>query len=80
MNKISAILLAGGSGSRMNSPIPKQYLKIRGKTIARYSFDVLVQCPDIHEIVVVCEPHYRDLFKISVKNFQENMWMYLKNL
>lgn len=62
--KVSAILLAGGIGSRMNSQTPKQFLQLAEKPIARYSFDIFSAMSEIDEIIVVCLPEYRDLFEI----------------
>lgn len=61
--KVSAILLAGGIGSRMNSQTPKQFLQLAEKPIARYSFDIFSAMSEIDEIIVVCLPEYRDLFE-----------------
>lgn len=61
--RVSALLLAGGNGSRMKSPLPKQYLQLGGKAIARHSFDCLSLLPEVKEIVVVCEEEYRELFR-----------------
>jgi len=60
---ISVILLAGGKGSRMESAIPKQFLLLGLKNVARHSFDLFLSMPEVKEIVVVCEPIYRDLFQ-----------------
>lgn len=62
MTFTSAILLAGGKGLRMHSSIPKQYLSLRGKTIACYSFDLLRNSPLINELIVVCDPSYQNRF------------------
>ena len=35
--KNTAIVLAGGRGSRMQSDIPKQYMEIEGRTVLFYS-------------------------------------------
>lgn len=61
--KISVILLAGGKGSRMQSKQPKQFLQLANKPIACFSFDVFGDMAEIDEIVVVCLPEYRHLFK-----------------
>ncbi len=65
MTTITAILLAGGTGSRMNSETPKQFLSLNRIPVARYSFDVLAAVPEIKEIVVVCHPDYQHLFALS---------------
>jgi 2-C-methyl-D-erythritol 4-phosphate cytidylyltransferase len=61
--KISVVLLAGGKGSRMQTPIPKQFLTLCNKTIAHYSFDLFCQMPEIDTISVVCEEKYHSFFQ-----------------
>ncbi|MCE5316403.1 MAG: 2-C-methyl-D-erythritol 4-phosphate cytidylyltransferase [Parachlamydia sp.] len=60
--KVSVILLAGGSGTRMRAVIPKQFLPLDQKPIARHSFDVLLAMPEVNQMIVVCDPLYRDHF------------------
>jgi len=62
MSTVSVILVAGGTGSRMQAAIPKQYLQLSGKPIAQYSFDILRKQPEVKEVIVVCDPAYRSLF------------------
>jgi 2-C-methyl-D-erythritol 4-phosphate cytidylyltransferase len=59
---IGIILLAGGTGTRMKSDIPKQFLPLNGKPIALHSFDLFLSMPEVAELVVVCAPKYRHLF------------------
>ncbi len=61
-DQITAVLLAGGRGTRMESSLPKQYLLLKDKCIAQYSFDLFLSHPEISEIVLVCEEEYRNLF------------------
>jgi len=69
MNKpypsIAAILLAGGTGSRIGGPIPKQYLPLKGQPIVQYSFDLFLSLPEISEIVIVCKPQFQTFFEES---------------
>ncbi|KAL4444326.1 hypothetical protein ABPG75_012063 [Micractinium tetrahymenae] len=60
---VSLVLLAGGVGKRMGASIPKQYLELRGQTIATYSMQMFAAMPQVSEIVVVCEPEWRDVFQ-----------------
>lgn len=64
---ISLIFLAGGIGSRMGAPIPKQYLPLHGKPVALHSYEILARIPEISEIIVVCEPEYQYLFSSPVQ-------------
>lgn len=60
--KTTAILLAGGSGSRMQTSTPKQFLPLGDKPIVLHSFQIFLQMTEIDEIVVVCSPTYRHHF------------------
>ncbi len=50
--KISAIVLAGGKGSRMNSDIQKQYLPLCGKPVLYYALQAF-QHSSVDEIILV---------------------------
>lgn len=52
------IAVAGGSGTRMGSSIPKQFLEIREKAILQRSLEKFISaCPDIRIITVLPEAH-----------------------
>lgn len=48
------IILAGGSGTRCGSTIPKQFLTLAGKTVLEHSVDTFHRHPLIEEMVIVC--------------------------
>lgn len=48
-----AILLAGGSGSRLGAGKPKQMLQVAGKTILEHTIDVFDSHPLIDEVAIV---------------------------
>ena len=65
---ISVILLAGGKGVRMGSPIPKQFLELGDKPIVCHSLEVFLEMEDVAEVIVVCASSYRHHFSsYSVK-------------
>lgn len=66
--QVSVILLAGGTGQRMQAPIPKQFLPIQNKTIAAYSLDVFLKTPEVSEIIIVCDPQFRHHLEKSNAN------------
>lgn len=53
MIKNTAIILAGGNGSRMNSDIPKQYMDIYGRPVLFYSIYEMEKCDFITDIILV---------------------------
>lgn len=62
METVLIILLSGGTGSRMGSPIPKQYLEFQGKPLVNFSLTLLQKLPFAHELVIVCDLKYRSYF------------------
>lgn len=53
LNDIIAIVPAAGVGCRMNSQIPKQYLKIGSKTVLEHTLNKLLTHPQIAQVIVV---------------------------
>ncbi len=54
MKKTVALILAGGSGTRMGSEIPKQFLLLGGKPVITYSMEVFELSDEVSEVIVVC--------------------------
>ena len=50
----SAVIVAGGNGSRFGGDIPKQFYKLNGKEILSYSVSTFCKHPQIDEVVIVC--------------------------
>lgn len=57
MKKI-AVIVAGGTGSRMNTNIPKQFLLLNGKPVMYYTINTFLQAyDDLSVILVLPEEH-----------------------
>ncbi len=51
---VYAVLVAGGSGSRMGTAIPKQFLPLNGKSVLAHTIAAFLQAdPEIHLILVL---------------------------
>tara|TARA_Y100001978_G_scaffold108431_1_gene96868 strand:+ start:317 stop:967 length:651 start_codon:yes stop_codon:yes gene_type:complete len=61
-----AIILAGGSGTRFKSKIPKQYFKIGNKSIINYTIDSFEKSSLIDRIIIVVAEKY--INQISKEN------------
>ena len=48
--KVSAIILAAGSGNRFGEK--KQFKQLKGVELYRYSFNKFLNCSDINEVVL----------------------------
>lgn len=69
MNKNIAIILAGGSGSRLGGECPKQFLKVAGKKIIEHTIDVFENNSHIDEIAVVSKEEFvSDIELLILKN------------
>ena len=54
---ISAIILAGGTGERFGSKVPKPFMSLNGQPVVQYAIDVIE--PFVDEVVVVAAVPYR---------------------
>lgn len=71
MNKnpsIAVLIVAAGSGERMQSEMPKQYMTVNGKTVLRHTIDVFqrVLSPQTRIQCVISDEH-ADLYEKSVE-------------
>ncbi len=53
IDKIAAIVVAAGSGSRTGSTLPKQYINVAGKPMIRHSVDALLQILKPENIFII---------------------------
>ncbi len=67
--KVFAIIPSGGSGLRMNNPLPKQYLRINGKEIIAYTLEVFQKCDLIDEIIISTRKNYFNLLHTIKNNY-----------
>lgn len=58
--KCIAIILSGGTGSRMNMDIPKQYIDVGGRMIITRSILPFLECSSISGIQIVADEAWRD--------------------
>ncbi len=74
---VFAVILAGGTGSRMGGDKPKQYLNLKGRPIIIYTIEKFCVCPEIDEILVMCpeqwEEHTKDLIKKYISPAQSRI-------
>jgi 2-C-methyl-D-erythritol 4-phosphate cytidylyltransferase len=69
MKKV-ALITAGGSGSRMQAAIPKQFLEIAGKPVLMHTFFAFQKfAPDLEFVLVLPENHF-DYWKSLCEKYQ----------
>jgi 2-C-methyl-D-erythritol 4-phosphate cytidylyltransferase len=61
-----AVIAAAGGGARMRAGKPKQYLKLRGRTLIEYSIAPLMDAPWVDGVVVVVSPGDEDFGRLAL--------------
>lgn len=61
--KITAVILAGGTGERMGEDLPKQFLPLAGKPLIMHSVAAFEKHPLVSDIVIVCCESHMDMMK-----------------
>ena len=56
------IIVAGGIGKRMQSKIPKQFLKVNNKSLILYSIEAFLNHPGIDEVILVLNKEFHNLW------------------
>lgn len=72
-----AVILAGGTGSRVGGDMPKQFLEVLGKPVLAYTIEAFQKHPGIGAIEVVCvEGYLQELEDIIQKyGFTKVKWI-----
>lgn len=65
----TAIIVAGGSGSRFGGKTPKQFLEILGKPLIIHTLEKFQQCHEIDEIILVLPSNQTTNFLQIVNKF-----------
>ena len=70
-----AIILAGGTGTRLGADIPKQYIQVNDKMILTYVLSTCVQAPEIDGIRIVCADMWEDDIEADIrKHLTASTW------
>ena len=64
-----AIIIAGGSGTRMGQSIPKQFINVYDKPVLIYTLESFEKHPQIDAIEVVCIDGWHDVLWAYAKQF-----------
>ena len=64
-----ALIIAGGSGSRMGQDIPKQFINVYDKPVLIYTLEGFQKHPQIDAIEVVCIDGWHDVARAYAKQF-----------
>ena len=65
----TAVILAGGTGTRMGLDCPKQFLLVQDKPIISYCLDVFQNHAEIDNIVIVVSEQWQDYVKENIDKY-----------
>ena len=63
------IIIAGGVGSRLGAPVPKQFVEVLGKPVIAYTMEYFQNHPEIDTIELVCVDGYQDHLKSITEKY-----------
>lgn len=66
----TAVILSGGVGSRMNNPIPKQYMLLAGKPMIMHVLEKFENLASIIQIIIVCEDKYQSYINFMMEQYR----------
>lgn len=69
---ITAIILAGGTGSRVGADRPKQFVEILGKPVLAYTIEIFQKNPKIDTIEVVCHKNWQEYLRDMIRQYHLN--------
>lgn len=72
-----ALLIAGGSGMRMQQDIPKQFLTVNEKPVLIYTLEAFEKHPEIDRIAVVCIEGWENVLWAYAKQFNIHKLMHV---
>ncbi len=67
----TAILLSGGTGTRIGGPIPKQYIEVNGQRIIDYSLEVFGFCNKIDSFCIVADGKWQQTILDEMEDDQK---------
>ncbi len=69
----AALIVAGGTGSRMGADVPKQYLELGGRAVIRHAVEAFLNHPRIDLVQVVIGEGHGEMFARAVRGLKMPM-------
>lgn len=67
-----ALILSGGSGVRLGTDIPKQYIEVCDRTVISYCIERLSSHPEINRIQIVANEQWHEKIKECLEKYDRN--------
>lgn len=66
---ITAMVLAGGNGTRVGEDCPKQFVKVLGKPVLVYAIEIFQNHPEVDAVEVVCHKDWIDSLQKMIRKY-----------
>ena len=66
MTDCTVLVLAAGTGSRINNSLPKQYIPLNGKTVLRRTVEIFLSHPHITTVHVVISKEHKTFYRNAI--------------
>ena len=67
---ITAMILAGGIGSRVGADRPKQFVEVLNKPVLAYTIEILQRNPQIEAIEIVCHKSWKNYLTEMIEKYR----------
>lgn len=74
-----AVILAGGTGTRVGAKVPKQFILFNDKPILAYTVDLFQQNSNIDAIEIVCHKDWMDYVKDMIAKYNHTKVKWITN-
>lgn len=61
-----ALILSGGTGTRVGGNIPKQYIEVGSKSVIMYALETIANCADIDKIRIVADVNWQESIRREI--------------
>jgi 2-C-methyl-D-erythritol 4-phosphate cytidylyltransferase len=69
--QLYAIIVAGGTGTRMQSNLPKQFIKINGKSVIQHTINAFINSQLVFNFIVVSHKNFMPLMQTELNAFTQ---------
>ena len=66
--KVTAVILSGGTGTRVGTDIPKQYIRVKDRAVITSSLQTFAEHPEIDNIIIVAADEWHEFIFDEMRN------------